>query len=469
MKNLKELYSCDIDINDVKTNSKEVEFGDIFVCITGNEDRHKFIDEAIEKGAKYLVVSKKGNYKVPFKVVKNTNKELIRILNNLYSSASKIDLIGVTGTDGKTTTATIIKTLLDNCGYIGTNGVEGKEIKEDTDNTTPLIEKTYKYLEVLYKEGNKYVAIETSSEGLLTKRLDGLKFKRAILTNITEDHLNVHKTIDNYINSKKLLFKKLDKDGVAILNRDDKYYDSFKKIKVKKITYGKNKYSNLKIIKYLLNEDNTVIWYRYKSRNYKITSNLLGEFNVYNISAAIATLLSLNYSFDEIIKRISRIKTPKGRCEFLDYSKDYKIVVDYAHTANGIKNILDYLSSIKKSRIITVTGAAGGREKENRQEKGLILQKYSDIVIYTMDDPRYEDPNDIINDMIDKSKNNYNVIIDRESAIKEALSIAKKDDIVAILGKGRDNYMAIEDKKLPYCDIDVLERYFDCKKNKKMI
>ena len=461
MRNLKDLYSYDIDINDIKTNSKEVNKNDMFVCVNGNVDRHLYIDEAIRNGAKFLVVSKKGNYKIPFKLVKNANKELFYILNNFYPDASKVNLIGVTGTDGKTTTSTLIKDLLDSCGYVGTNGVEGKKIKDTTDNTTPLIEKTYKYLDNLYKEGNKYVAIEASSEGLLTKRLDGLKFKRAILTNITEDHLNVHKTIGNYIKCKMLLFKKLDKDGVAILNKDDKYYDKFKKIKVKKITYGKSKYSNLRIIKYQLKENETIIEYKYKNKKYVISSKLKGEFNVYNLSAAIATLLSLNYSFDEIIKRIERIRIPSGRCEFLNYSKEFKIVVDYAHTANGINSILEYLNRIKKNRIITVTGAAGGREKENRKEKGLILQEYSSYVIYTMDDPRYEKPEDIINDMIDKNKNNYEVITDREDAIKEALTIAKKDDIVAILGKGRDNYMAIEDKKIPYSDIEVLDKYFN--------
>lgn len=462
MKNLYNLYKKNINIKDVKTNSKEITNNDLFACIKGvEEDRHKYIDEAINNGASLLIVSKQGNYNIPFVKVKNVEKELVRVLKYVYNDYSKINLIGVTGTDGKTTTATIIKYLLDDCSYIGTNGIISKSINEDLNNTTPSIEKTYYYLDKLAKDKTKYVSIEASSEGLLHKRLNGLLFKRAIVTNITEDHLNVHKTIENYINCKKLLFKQLDKDGVAILNRDDKYYDKFKSIKRKKYTYGFNRYSTLRIIDYKLNSDSTIIKYKYNKKYYVIKSPLLGLFNIYNLSAAILTMLSLNYNFDYINKKIKNIKTIKGRVEFLNYNTNYKIVIDYAHTENGIKEILTYLNSIKKGRIITVTGAAGGREKENRKKKGIVLQSLSDLVIYTMDDPRYEKVSDIINMMIDNNRSNYIIEEKREVAISKALSMAGKDDIVAILGKGRDTYMAIEDKKVYYSDIDVINKYFE--------
>ena len=462
MKNLYNLYKKNINIKDVKTNSKEITNNDLFACIKGvEEDRHKYIDEAINNGASLLIVSKQGNYNIPFVKVKNVEKELVRVLKYVYNDYSKINLIGVTGTDGKTTTATIIKYLLDDCSYIGTNGIISKSINEDLNNTTPSIEKTYYYLDKLAKDKTKYVSIEASSEGLLHKRLNGLLFKRAIITNITEDHLNVHKTIENYINCKKLLFKQLDKDGVAILNRDDKYYDKFKSIKRKKYTYGFNRYSTLRIIDYKLNSDSTIIKYKYNKKYYVIKSPLLGLFNIYNLSAAILTMLSLNYNFDYINKNIKNIKTIKGRVEFLNYNTNYKIVIDYAHTENGIKEILTYLNSIKKGRIITVTGAAGGREKENRKKKGIVLQSLSDLVIYTMDDPRYEKVSDIINMMIDNNRSNYVIEEKREVAISKALSMAGKDDIVAILGKGRDTYMAIEYKKVYYSDIDVINKYFE--------
>ena len=460
MKSIYNLYKINLNIENIKTNSKEIEEGDIFACVKGNSNRHDFVNEAIEKGARILIVSKKDNYKIPYIKVKNVDKELIKILKFFYNDYLNINLIGVTGTDGKTTTATIIRDMLENTAYIGTNGVISDRMNEPLNNTTPSIEKTYYYLNRLYKEGIKNVAIEASSEGLLNNRLEGLKFKRAILTNITEDHLNVHKTIDNYIKCKRKLFNKLSNDGIAILNRDDIYYNRFKTIKNKKLTYGKNRYSTLRIINFKEKENQTIIKYRYKHKEYEVVSPLLGEFNVYNLSAAILTLLSYSIDFNNIKSLVNKVKTPSGRVEFLDYNQDYKIIIDYAHTENGIKNILTFLNKIKRNRIITVTGAAGGREVENRSKKGKVLQSLSDIVIYTMDDPRYEKVLDIIDMMVDKRRDNYIIEENREIAIQKALDIAKTEDIVAILGKGRDKYMAIKDYKIYYSDINVLDKYF---------
>lgn len=464
MKNLFELYFIDVKVKDIKTNSKEVSKEDVFVCIKGvNVDRHEYINEAIKNGASFIVVSKGKNYKVPYIKVKNTNRELSVLADYIYDDAKKINLIAVTGTDGKTTTASIIKDMLkDECGYIGTNGVVGKNYKASCDNTTPPVEKTYKYLDIFYKEGLNYATIEASSEGMLYKRLENLEFKRAIFTNFTEDHLNVHKTLENYLRCKRKVFKQIAKDGIAILNKDDKYYKKIKaSCKCKTLSYGKSKYVNLKILSFKEYTNKTEIKYRYKGKIFEINSPLLGEFNVYNLSAAILTLLSMGYKVSTIRKKVYNIKRPFGRCEFLNYNAPYKVVIDYAHTTNGIKNILTYLNKIKEGKIITVSGSAGGREKEKRKWMGKALQELSDFVIYTEDDPRYEKPNDIINDLIDKSKANYITIINRKKAILKALSIAESGDIVAILGKGRDNYMAIKDKKVFYSDIHILDKYFN--------
>ena len=438
MKNLFDLYFIDVKVKDIKTNSKEVSKEDVFICIKGvSVDRHEYISEAIKNGASFIVVSKGKNYKVPYIKVKNPNKELSILTDYIYDDAKKINLIAVTGTDGKTTTASIIKDMLkDECGYIGTNGVIGKNYKATCDNTTPPLEKTYKYLDIFYKEGLTYAAIEASSEGMMHKRLGKLEFKRAIFTNFTEDHLNVHKTLENYLKCKRKVFKQISKDGIAILNKDDEYYKKFKaSCRCKTLSYGKSKYSRLRILSFKEYSNKTEIKYRYKGKVFEINSPLLGEFNVYNLSAAILTLLSMGYKVSTIRKKVYNIKVPFGRCEFLDYKTPYKIVIDYAHTTNGIKNILTYLNKIKRGKIITVSGSAGGREKEKRKWMGKALQELSDIVIYTEDDPRYEKPGEIINDLIDKSKTNYITIINREKAILKALSLAKNNDIVAILGK----------------------------------
>jgi len=466
MKKINELYDCNYneEIKDIKINSKDVRKGDVFVCTQGiTTDRHDFIDEAINKGASLLIVKKDGNYKIPYIKVSDPNKELAIISGKFYDHPDeKLKLVGITGTDGKTTTATIIRELLgtSSCGYIGTNGIEGKNFSDKVSNTTPECHLIYKYLYLFSKEGLKYVSMETSSEAFYRNRLDSFKFDVGILTNVTGDHLNIHKTLKHYVDSKKKLFRQLKEDGVAILNIDDKYYSEFKDISSKVLTYGKNPQADLYIKNIAEKLDSTNITFEYQDKKYIITSPLLGEFNVYNLMASILCLIHFNFSLEEIISRISKITTPKGRCEVLDFNTDYKIVLDYAHTVNGLSSILDYLNKIKENRIITVTGSAGGREKEKRKDMGKIVLEKSDLVVFTMDDPRCEDPKNIIDDMIANNKGCYEIIIDREEAIKYALDHAKKGDIVLVAGKGRDNYMAIGDKYIPYCDYDVITEYF---------
>ena len=306
------------------------------------------------------------------------------------------------------------------------------------------------------------ISMEASSEAFYRNRLDGIKFDIGIITNVTEDHLNIHKTLDNYLNCKKELFKKVKKNGYSILNIDDKYFDDFKKVARGKIlTYGK-KESTLQIIDFKEYIDKTSITLKYENCLYNIESPLVGEYNVYNLCAAILALIALNYSFDKIINKIKNIKVPKGRCEFLNFKQNFKIILDYAHTTDAFLKIYEFLNKVKKGRIITVTGSAGGREKEKRSIMGKVVLDNSDYVIFTMDDPRYEDVNDIIDDLVSASdKNNNERIIDRKEAINKALSIAKKDDIVLIAGKGRDNYMAIKNQYLYYSDYESIMNYYN--------
>jgi len=466
MKRINELYevSYDTEIKDIKINSKEVKEGDLFVCTKGvNTDRHDFIDEAIDNGASFLVVKKEGEYKVPYIKVDDPNKELSVLAKKFYNNPDElIKLIGITGTDGKTTTASIIRDLLGHnlCGYMGTNGVEGKSFSDKLTNTTPECHLIYKYLYLFNKDNLKYVSMETSSEAFYRNRLSSFAFDIGILTNITEDHLNIHKTMDNYIDSKKNLFRQIKSDGVAILNIDDKYYNDFKNIHSNTLTYGKSTLADICIKDVVENINNTDITFIYKDKEYKVTSPLLGMFNVYNLMAGILCLIYFDIEMDDILSRVKNINTPKGRCEFLDFNTNYKIVLDYAHTPNGLEAILDYLNKIKTNRIITVTGSAGGREKEKRDEMGRVVLNKSDIVIFTMDDPRDEDPNEIIKEMINGRDGCYKIIIDRTDAINFAFDHARSGDIVLIAGKGRDSYMAIGSEYIPYNDYEVIKEYF---------
>ena len=302
--------------------------------------------------------------------------------------------------------------------------------------------------------------MEISSEGLLHNRCQNLIFKRAIITNVTGDHLNIHKTFENYLNSKLKLFDQLDKDKIAIVNIDDISYKYLKRKNIKLITYGQNKNANFKIENIKEEENKTTYTLKIKTKKYQIESPLLGKFNTYNLTAAIACLNSLGIEINSIIKNIENLESIGGRMNILKTKQNAKIILDYAHTQNAIKEILTYANKIKKGKIITVTGAAGGREKEKRKNIGKILTNLSDEVIFTMDDPRYEKIENIIKDLTKNvTKNNFISIKNRNKAIKYAINKAKKDDLILILGKGTDNYMAIKNKRKKYSDLKVIKKY----------
>ena len=469
MKRLNKLIKCKYKtpIYGIKTNSKEVVYGDLFVAVHGmNHDHHDYIFDAIEKGAVAIISEKKIDTQVPVVIVKNTNKVLNKILKKFYENIEEeFSFIGITGTDGKTTTSTFISYILSdvlNCSNIGTNGLFYKDYYKSLNNTTPSIEGLSKCLLELNILGCKYISMEVSSEALLHKRLDNIEYNVGILTNITEDHLNVHHDIDSYVFSKSLLFTKINKNGFALLNKDDIYCDFISsKCNCKIFTYGFDVNSDFVICKSDDNIKSNCFNILHNGEVYKIETNFIEKYNLYNITAAFACSLLLGVESTFIISRIKNLHTIPGRGEKLYFGQDYTIVLDYAHTENSIKNILSAYSVNKKNRIITLTGSAGGREKEKRSKIGKIVTDLSDFVIFTEDDPRNEDVLDIIDDMLCfVNKNNYEIIENRKEAIYYALSIANKDDVVLILGKGRDNYMAIGDEKIYYCDYDVISSFF---------
>lgn len=467
MKLLSELYSGypDIEIKGIKINSKQIEPGDIFVCTMGvTADRHDFIDEAISNGASAIVVSKDVECNVPTIKVDNTNEELRKLAKKFYDNADEdLKLIATTGTNGKTTVSKLIQDLMgeDICGYMGTSGIISSKFNEKIINTTADADRLYMYFKKFVDAGCKYLSMETSSEAYFRHRLDDIYFDIGIVTNITEDHLNIHKTVENYVSCKKEMLDHIKKDGYVVLNTDDKYYEEFKNnVNSNLVTYGMNNADFLIKDLEVTNKD-TKFTIKYNSNDYKIASPLFGDFNAYNLTAAIATLVCLGYKIDDIIEKIPNIKPLAGRVEFLNYGQKYDIVLDYAHTTDSFLKLYPVLHKIKRGKIITVTGSAGGREKEKRGPMGKVVLDNSDYVIFTMDDPRNEDVNEIIDDLVSLSdKSNYERIINRKEAIKKAFDMAEDNDLVLIAGKGNDNYMAIKDKYEPYCDLDVIEDYF---------
>lgn len=468
MKKLNELIDCDYDIliSGIKTDSREVKPNDLFVCIHGlYSDHHDFIDQAIEKGAVALIVDRQIKTDALTILVKDTNEALIDLCQKFYDDpTSKLKVIGVTGTDGKTTTASMIQQLLDGfskTAYIGTNGCQYLNCQIPASNTTPVPEKLYDYLNTLVKKQIDTVSLEVSSEALLHGRVAKIAFDVAILTNITEDHLNIHKTLENYVNAKAKLFEQVKEDGFCILNKDDPNCDTIAShCRGKIVTYGENEGSDFlisdirygKFTKFKLIFGNEEVW---------IESPYLGKYNVWNLTAAFIVGILSGYDRQALIEKIKQMQPIMGRCEQLYFGQDYRIILDYAHTENAIRNVLSTIQNLKGNKVISITGSAGGREKEKRKGMGKAVLELSDFVIFTMDDPREEDVNSIIDDLIkDSKKTNYMRIIDRKKAITYALDIAQKDDIVIVLGKGRDPYMAIGKEYVSYSDLEVIQRYF---------
>lgn len=447
----------------IKNNSKYVKKNDIFICThDSTEDRHKYINN-LKKASAIIVDKEVSNTKIPIIQVDNTNDTFYQIYNTYYNKPLKdIDLIGITGTDGKTTTAYLIKEVLnkiDSAAYLGTLGFIYKNKVIKTHNTTIGIDKFLEYASILKNENINNLIMEVSSEGLLHNRCNHLLFKRAIITNVTGDHLNVHKSFENYLNTKLKLFTQLKDNGIAIINIDDISY-KYLKNNENVLTYGFNEKADYRVIDYRLTSHKTYFTLEHKCKKYKIESNLLGKFNIYNITSMVACINSLSIDINIITNILKQIYPIPGRMNSFKTRNNSTIILDYAHTINATKEILKFTNSIKKGKIITVVGSAGGREKEKRKEIGKIVTELSDKVIFTMDDPRYEKVQDIVNDMTKKvTTNNYIYIKNRKKAIKKAIAISKENDIILVLGKGTDNYMAIKNKYKKYNDLKVIKKY----------
>lgn len=469
---LKELFPSYNGVNNplikgLCTNSKEVKKGDLFLCIKGLTcDRHKFLSEAIAKGAVAAVVSQDINSSIPLIKVEDVNKESENIALRFYNNPlASLKLIGVTGTDGKTSTATYIQQLLgeDKCGYIGTNGVSCAKYKaQEVHNTTPDKLHLYKYFAKFRDCGCQYVSMEASSEAFYYQRLKGITFDYAAISNVTSEHLNTHKTLENYIACKQQLF--IQNKGISILNKDDNHYQEFAKIANNIQTYGKDNTNTLQIVDYQLKADSTIVTLKYKEKEYTFTSPLLASFNVENLAEALLVVLNCGYKMEDLITKVNFLRVA-GRMQVLKNTNNFTVVVDYAHTPNGIKRCLEFFQQIKHHKLITISGQAGERDKTKRPLVGKTLLEMSDYVYLTSEDPRHEKVEDIIKDMLKLAHNynNYEIVIDRGLAIKKAIKNAKKDDIIIILGKGSETTQTYGDKDVRFSDVEYAKQELNLK------
>ena len=463
MKKLNTLIDCDVDMDiyGITDDSRKVQEGYLFVATKGyHVDHFDYIMDAIKRGCSFIICDKWIDIHFPHFIVENINDCYIELCKKFYDiHFSNFHFIGITGTDGKTTTTTIIKRLLGECAYLGTNGLEVGEDFYTTDNTTPCVSDLYRYLRVIEDHNCSTVSMEVSSEALLHDRLKSFSYDIVGFTNIYEDHLNVHKTLENYIESKKKLLYLVKKDGWVVLNGDDEKLKGISSSNVVRFGFGED--NDFVIHSFEKKGKYTSIVLKNQENCWRFLSPYQGKYNVYNVVMAFVVCYLYGMESERLISKIKELEPVMGRGELLNFGQKFDIVLDYAHTVNGIRSVLESYENYKRK--IVVTGSAGGREREKRPVIGKLVLEKSDIAIFTMDDPRFEDPDEIINQMVGNSEKEYFRIIDREDAISYALSIAEEGDVVLILGKGRDNYMAIEDKKIHYNDYDVISHYFQQK------
>lgn len=465
------LGNDDIEINKITDNTNEVSEGDVFFCIKGyNFDGHNFIDLVISKGAKVIVINDCFREKISKDLdcvvisVDDTRKALAIASINFYGRPhEKFKLIGITGTNGKTTTTFILREIFRNAGYrtgvIGTisNFINDRKVKAE--RTTPGALQLNELFSEMHKEKVEYCFMEVSSHALELNRVYGIQFDYGVFTNLTQDHLDFHKNFSDYFKAKLKLFEN---STMKIINNDDLYGNQIiEKIDSNVITYGvENVKSDFVAKNIILKNDKTTFTVCDKfGKEYTFDYNLVGRFNVYNALPSI--IIALNEGISETVIRESLKNIfVSGRLENVSkrYNLDCDIYLDYAHTPDGLENCLTTLKKIAKGRIVCVVGCGGDRDREKRPLIGEIATRLSDYVYITSDNPRSEDPEKIIDDIVKGiDKSNYEVVISRFDAIKKSIKNRKTSDIILIAGKGHEDYQILKDKVIHFDEREVID------------
>ncbi len=470
-------YHDDIEINYLTENTNNIKENSCFICIVGNKfDGHELIHTMALKPV-LIIANRQIATDIPYIIVADTTLCLPKICANFFDDPSrKLDLIGITGTDGKTTTALIIKQLLDYfkpCCYIGTNGFMMKHRYLDNPLTTPKPIMINQFLQQAVSDNIPYATLEVSSQGIDVHRVDELQFKVAVFTNLTHEHLDYHKTIENYFLTKLKLFQALDSLSYAIVNLDSEYAeDIIKNTAAKVLTYGKNIKSDFCIANIKTSLHHTTFDLITKDEVFKnIHLNLFGDYNVYNATAALASLSSLGYDLHEVIPKLKSLEEIDGRMHFINCGQPFQVIVDFAHTPNALNSLLTNLNKVKTNNITIVFGSAGERDKMKRPLMGEVADRLATSIILTSEDPKSEDTLDIISDIYKGINNAYKVSIipNRKKAIIKALENAQVDDIIVITGKGNEKYEIFNGYVLEHNDIEIVEDYLQQKYQPQLV
>lgn len=465
-------------IKGISNNTSKVDKDFIFFAIKGtNVDGHDFIQQALEKGANTVFIEKedlveklKNDYPdVNIVLSKNTRKSLAIVANKFYDEPSKdLKVVGITGTNGKTTVSNLLAQYYEKSGYkVGVIGTINYRVGDEvlsSGHTTPDPIQWFQTLKTMKEKGAQVVVAEVSSHAADQYRVYSTKFHGGIFTNLTQDHLDYHKTMENYFLAKREFFNQIqlfNNKAIGSVNIDDQYgkriYNDFKE-KIDFITYGLNQ-GEFQVKDYTLSLFQTEFTASYKNKNINFKTKLRGFFNILNISASVSFLIKDGFDIDFLTRETYNLKPIKGRFEVIE-GRNFIVVIDYAHTPDALENILKSLKKLKQNRIITVFGAGGNRDKGKRPLMGKVAEKFSDIIILTSDNPRDEEPMEIIKDILEGIKDKSKVFIeeDRKKAIEKALKLAMKNDIVLVAGKGHENYQIIKDQIIHFDDKEVVEK-----------
>lgn len=460
----------DLEISGVSYDSRKTTSGDLFVAVTGFvSDGHKYIPTAMEKGAAVVLCEHAPAEDIPFVRVENTRKALACVGANWFDHpAKKLHMVGVTGTNGKTSVTTILKSVLENTvgakvGLIGTiQNMIGDEVIP-TERTTPESFELQSLLAQMAEKGCTYCIMEVSSHALALNRVDEIPFEVGVFTNLTQDHLDFHKTMEAYAEAKAILFSRC---RYGVFNIDDEYSKvMMKNATCTKLTVSAKQEADLCAKDVFLGADHIAMQVEYEGRHLPMRLDIPGSFTVYNSLSVIGVALCLGLSADEIICALGKPQGVKGRVEVVPTpGQPFTVLIDYAHTPDALENVLRSVRGFCKGRLIALFGCGGDRDASKRPKMGEAGVRLSDLAIITSDNPRTEDPGEIIADILvgaDRVGKPYEVVENRRLAIRHAMDIAQKDDIIVLCGKGHETYQILGTEKTHLDEREEVAAYLE--------
>lgn len=452
----------DVEITTVEFDSRKIKTGGLYVAMKGERfDGHDFIRDVEKRGAVAVITQEKVETTLPQIIVNNTREILGILATRFYGDFCGMTKVGITGTNGKTTTAFLIHSILTRAGrspgLIGTiyyqGGARSKAIR-----TTPEILDIMKLFKNFENEGIDSVVMEVSSHALKLGRVEDIVFDVAVFTNLTQDHLDFHKTMDDYQQSKLHIFSLLKESGYAVYNNDEEIGRSVEDLRITNmISFGVTRESDImaRVLDGSLNGSKLEI--HCDNESYEVRTSLIGEFNVYNVLAAFATGVALGVRIEDIIKGIEDLQVVRGRLERVTDN----VFVDFAHTPSAIENILQSVKQYAKGRVIIVFGCGGDRDKNKRPKMGAIASRLADLTVITSDNPRSEPPKQIIDDIVQGVVgSNHKIIEDRAAAIQYAIASKEEEDVVVVAGKGHEEYQIVNEERFKFNDAEVIKACF---------